>query len=136
MWFHVVMIERFHPDGWPTPAVPLSHAARAGDFVFVSGQVATKPDGTVYVGDFEREVESVLDNVEAVLRSAGAGPEHIVKVGAFLSNATLFAPFNEVYRRRFGTAPPARTTVVVSFGHPDVRVEIEAVAYVGDRQPG
>ena len=45
-------------------------------------------------------------------------------------NATLFAPFNEVYRRRFPEAPPARTTVVVNFGHPDVRVEIEVVALV------
>jgi 2-iminobutanoate/2-iminopropanoate deaminase len=125
------MIERFHPEQFAPPTVPLSHATRAGDFVFVSGQVATDDDGTVYVGDFEREVERVLDNVESVLAAAGARPDQIVKVGAFLSNATLFAPFNEVYRRRFGTAPPARTTVVVSFGHPDVRVEIEAIAYVG-----
>lgn len=125
------MIERFHPERFATPSVPLSHATRAGDFVFVSGQVATDDDGTVYVGDFEREVESVLDNVETVLAAAGARADQIVKVGAFLSNATLFAPFNEVYRRRFGAAPPARTTVVVSFGHPDVRVEIEAIAYVG-----
>jgi 2-iminobutanoate/2-iminopropanoate deaminase len=125
------MIERFHPEAFPAPSVPLSHATRAGDFVFVSGQVATDDEGAIYVGDFEREVESVLDNVETVLAAAGARPDQIVKVGAFLSNATLFAPFNEVYRRRFGAAPPARTTVVVSFGHPDVRVEVEAIAFVG-----
>jgi 2-iminobutanoate/2-iminopropanoate deaminase len=125
------MIERFHPAGFPAPAVPLSHATKAGDFVFVSGQVATDADGNVYVGDFTREVESVLDNVEAVLEAAGARLDQLVKIGAFLSNATLFAPFNEVYRRRFPDAPPARTTVVVDFGHPDVRVEIEAIAYVG-----
>ncbi|GAA4461657.1 RidA family protein [Phytohabitans houttuyneae] len=125
------MVERFHPESFPAPAVPLSHATRAGDFVFVSGQVATDEDGNIFVGDFAREVESVLDNVETVLAAAGARPDQIVKVGAFLSNATLFAPFNEVYRRRFGAAPPARTTVVVSFGHPDVRVEIEVIAYVG-----
>ena len=94
--------------------MPLSHATRAGDFVFVSGQVATAHDGEVYIGDFAREVESALDNVEAVLAAAGARPDQIVKVGAFLSNATLFAPFNEVYRRRFADAPPARTTVVVT----------------------
>jgi 2-iminobutanoate/2-iminopropanoate deaminase len=125
------MIERFHPAGFPAPAVPLSHATKAGDFVFVSGQVATDADGNVYVGDFTREVESVLDNVEAVLEAADARLDQLVKIGAFLSNATLFAPFNEVYRRRFPDAPPARTTVVVDFGHPDVRVEIEAIAYVG-----
>jgi 2-iminobutanoate/2-iminopropanoate deaminase len=125
------MIERFHPAGVPAPVVPLSHATKAGGFVYVSGQVATDADNKVYVGDFTREVESVLDNVEAVLEAAGARLDQLVKVGAFLSNATLFAPFNEVYARRFGDAPPARTTVVVDFGHPDVRVEIEAIAYVG-----
>ena len=131
MWFHVRMIERFHPEGFPTPPVPLSSATKAGDFVFVSGQVATDRDGTVYVGDFTREVETTLDNVEAILAAAGARPDQIVKIGAFLSNAILFAPFNEIYRRRFPEAPPARTTVVVAFGHKDVRVEIEAIAYVG-----
>jgi 2-iminobutanoate/2-iminopropanoate deaminase len=125
------MIERFHPESFARAAVPLSHATRAGDFVFVSGQVATDADNQVYLGDFTREVESVLDNVETVLAAAGARIDQIVKVGAFLSNATLFAPFNEVYARRFGAAPPARTTVVVDFGRPDVRVEVEAIAYVG-----
>lgn len=111
--------------------MPLSHAAKAGGFVYVSGQVATGADNKVYIGDFASEVEKVLDNVEAVLASAGARLDQIVKVGAFLSNATLFKPFNEIYARRFGAAPPARTTVVVDFGHPDVRVEVEAIAYVG-----
>lgn len=125
------MIERIHPAGAAVPAVPLSPATRAGDFVFVSGQVATDDGGDIYIGDFTREVTSVLDNVEAVLAAAGARLDQVVKVGAFLSNATLFAPFNEVYRARFGAAPPARTTVVVDFGHPDVRVEVEAIAYLG-----
>lgn len=125
------MIERIQPEGTPVPAVPLSAATRAGGFVFVSGQVATDDAGEVYVGDFTREVTSALDNVEAVLAAAGATLDQVVKVGAYLSNATLFAPFNEVYRARFGAAPPARTTVVVNFGHPDVRVEIEAIAYLG-----
>jgi 2-iminobutanoate/2-iminopropanoate deaminase len=131
MWFHVHMIERIQPAGLAVPAVPLSPAVRAGDFVFVSGQTATADGGGIYIGDFAREVISALDNVETVLAAAGARLDQVVKVGAFLSNATLFAPFNEVYRKRFGSAPPARTTIVVDFGHPDVRVEIEAVAYLG-----
>jgi 2-iminobutanoate/2-iminopropanoate deaminase len=131
MWFHVGMIERIHPESFAIPAVPLSHATRAGGFVFVSGQIATDDDGGIYIGDFAREVTSALDNVAAVLAAAGASLEQIVKIGAFLSNATLFAPFNEIYRARFGVAPPARTTVVVDFGHPNVRVEIEAIAYLG-----
>jgi 2-iminobutanoate/2-iminopropanoate deaminase len=98
--------------------------------VFVSGQTATTDDGRVYVGDFAREVESALDNVERVLAAAGASWQQVVRVGAFLSNAMLFAQFNEIYARRVGSDRPARTTVVVAFGHPDVRVEIEAIAYV------
>ena len=111
--------------------MPLSHATRAGDFVFVSGQVATDAESNVYLGDFTREVETVLENVEAVLAAAGARVDQIVKINAYLSNATLFAPFNEVYARRFGAAPPARTTVVVDFGRGDIRVEVEAIAYTG-----
>jgi 2-iminobutanoate/2-iminopropanoate deaminase len=121
-----------HPDHFPAPAVPLSHGVRAGDLLFVSGQVATAADGSVLVGDFEAEVNSAIDNVEAVLKAGGASLADVVKVGAYLSNATLFAPFNEVYARRIGHVPPARTTVVVDFGHPDVRVELEAIAYLGD----
>lgn len=126
------MVERFHPEGRPTPPVPLSSATRAGDFVFVSGQVANLPDGSVYIGEFEREVELTIDNVELVLAAAGARLDQVVKIGAYLSNPMLFARFNEVYRRRVGDTLPARTTVVVNFGHPDVRVEIDAVAYIGE----
>lgn len=122
-----------HPDHFPAPAVPLSHGMRAGDLLFVSGQVATGPDGAVVVGDFATEVNTTIDNVEAVLRAGGASLADVVKVNAYLSNATLFAPFNELYARRLGQVPPARTTVVVDFGHPGVRVEIEAVAYLGDK---
>ena len=125
------MVERFHPEGRPALPLPLSPAVRAGDFVFVSGQIAELPDGGVYIGDFEREVELTIDSVERVLAAAGARLDQVVKVGAYLSNPAMFASFNEVYKRRIGDAPPARTTVVVAFGHPDVRVEIDAVAYVG-----
>jgi 2-iminobutanoate/2-iminopropanoate deaminase len=122
-----------HPEHFPTPAVPLSHGVRAGDLLFVSGQVATAADGSVFIGDFATEVNSTIDNVEAVLRAGGASLADVVKVNAYLANATLFAPFNELYARRIGDVPPARTTVVVDFGHPDVRVEIEAIAYLGDK---
>ena len=125
------MIQRVHPSGFPQPTVPLSHATTAGGFVFVSGQTATDDVGGIFVGDFEREVTSALDNVEAVLAAAGASWEHVVRVGAYLSNATLFARFNPIYAARVGSAAPARTTVVLDFGHPDVRVEIDAIAYVG-----
>ena len=110
---------------------PLSPGVRAGDFVFVSGQVATNADGSPYIGDVHDEITGAIDAVEAVLQAAGASLDHVVKVTAYLSNAALFPVFNEIYSKRFTHGYPARTTVVLGFGHPDVRVEIEAIGYVG-----
>ncbi|NNG35754.1 Rid family hydrolase [Nakamurella aerolata] len=115
----------------PAPTVPLSAGYSAGDFLFVSGQVASNPDGSVFVGDFTDEVNRTLDNVEAILKAGGADFSKVVKVNAWLSNSILFAPFNTEYAKRFPDSPPARTTVVVNFGHPDVRVEVDAIAYLG-----
>ncbi|OYO02037.1 RidA family protein [Enemella evansiae] len=125
------MAEAVHPADIPAPPVPLSPGMRAGDFIFVSGQVASRPDGSVLVGDFAQEVELTLDNVEAILKAGGAGLGDVVKVNAWLGSALHFARFNEIYARRFPQLPPARTTVVVAFGHPDVRVEIDAIAHLG-----
>lgn len=117
------------PEDLPPPTVPLSPGMRAGDFLFVSGQVASAADGTVYHGDFDREVAMTLDNVEGVLRAGGARLADVVKVGAWISDPGLFGRFNALYAQRFGAHRPARTTVVVGFGHPDVRIEVDAIAY-------
>lgn len=123
------MIERINPSG-NASNVPLSPGVRAGDFLYVSGQVATGSDGSTLIGDFAAEVNGAIDNVFAVVTAAGGSPEQIVKINAYLANAASFAQFNEIYAKRL-PAPPARTTVVNGFGNPDVRVELEAVAYLG-----
>ena len=126
------MIEAIHPDGTSAvPGIPLTPGVRAGDFLFVSGQVATDAAGAVVIGDFEAEVNGAIDNVFAVVAAAGGTPEQIVKINAYLSNGASFTGFNEIYAQRFGGTFPARTTVVSGFGNPDVRVELEAVAYLG-----
>jgi 2-iminobutanoate/2-iminopropanoate deaminase len=104
---------------------------RAGDLLFVSGQIGTTEDDAPFVGDFGDEVTRALDNVERVLAAHHASMSQVVKVGAFLSQAALFERFNAVYAHRFTNPPPARTTVVVAFGLSSVRVEIDAVAYLG-----
>lgn len=118
-------------QGAPGHNSPFSDGFAAGGFVFVSGQTPTQPDGSFLLGDFAAEVNLTLDNIEAVLSAAGADFSHVVKVNAWLANSTLFGQFNDVYRARFPAAPPARTTVVVDFAVPDIRVEIDAIAYLG-----
>ena len=76
--------------------------------LFVSGQIATSPGGAPLIGDLDAQVNGALDNLEATLSAAGATLHQVAKVSAFLSNAVLFAPLNEIYSSRFGQAPPAR----------------------------
>ena len=125
------MIEPIHPQGSKVPGIPLTPGIKAGDFLYVSGQVATADDGSVIIGDFDAEVNGAIDNVFAVVAAAGGSSDTIVKINAYLANGASFARFNELYAARFGDVPPARTTVVSGFGNPDVRVELEAVAYLG-----
>ncbi|GAA1621686.1 RidA family protein [Catellatospora bangladeshensis] len=124
------MIEKIHSDDIASLPVPLSHATRAGDYVFVSGQVAVRPDGSTVTGDFEAEVRQVLDNLQAVCRAAGGDLGDVCKVTAFLLSAALFAPFNAVYREYFAEPLPARSTVLAALANPDLRVEVEAILYL------
>ncbi|WP_207926969.1 RidA family protein [Actinocrispum wychmicini] len=110
--------------------LPLPHGVRAGDFVFVSGQVAALPDGTIVTGDFEAEVRAVLDNVRNVVEAAGGTLADVCKVTVFLGNTTLFERMNRVYQEYFTPPYPARSTVLAPLSNPDLRIEIEAVAYI------
>ena len=111
-----------------TAHVPLSPAVRAGDFVYVSGQVPTGSDGTVVAGGIEAQTRQVLHNVEAALKLAGATLADVVKTTVILVDARDFGAFNTVYASFFPANPPARTTLEARLMI-DIRVEIEAVAY-------
>ena len=116
----------------PSSPSPISQAVRAGDYIFVSGQTPRRPDGTEVSGDFDAEVRCVLDNVMAILDAAGAGADRVCKVNAYLTDARLFERFNAIHSEYFRSAPrPARTTVVSSLARPSIRVEVEAVAWLG-----
>ncbi len=114
----------------PPSTFPLSHAVRAGDYVFISGQIAARPDGTLVTGDFTAEARAVLDNVRAAVEAAGGTLADICKTTVFLLNATLFEPMNHVYREYFTPPYPARSTVVAPLSNPDLCIEIEAIAYL------
>ncbi|WP_108661858.1 RidA family protein [Acuticoccus kandeliae] len=107
---------------------PLSPAVRAGDFVFVSGQVPVGPDGELVGGNVENQTRQVLKNVEAALKLAGASLEDVVKTTVWLDDARDFGAFNKVYASVFKENFPARTTAESRL-MADIKVEIEAVAY-------
>ena len=109
--------------------VPLSPAVRAGDFIFISGQVPTGPNGSVVEGGIEPQTRQVLENVKAALALAGAGMEHVVKTTVFLEDARDFGGMNKVYATYFATEPPTRSTLECRLMI-DIKVEIEAVAYM------
>lgn len=123
------MIERLTPPGTAAPRGPYSPAVRAGDFIFVSGQLAVDPETNQYVpADIQQETRMTLNNIKRILEGAGASIADAVRVGVFLADGTEFAKMNEVYAEFFGDAKPARTTIVCSFAS-DIRVEIDCVAY-------
>jgi reactive intermediate/imine deaminase len=107
---------------------PLSHAVRAGDFVYVSGQIPNDADGSIVAGGFEAQLRQVLDNVKAALALAGVGMEQVVKTTCYLEDARDFPAFNRVYASYFPKEPPARTTVEARL-MANILVEIDAIAY-------
>ncbi len=124
------MIERISPPGVAAPRGPYSPAVRAGDFIFVSGQVAVDPaTQQLITGDIATETRQVLNNVKALLEACGSTLADVVKCGVFLADGNDFAAMNTVYAEFFGTAKPARATVVTGFAVPGIHVEIEAIAY-------
>lgn len=108
--------------------VPLSPAVRAGDFVFVSGQVPVGPDGVVVKGGIAEQTEQVLKNVKAALELAGCTLDDVVKTTVWLEDARDFGTFNAVYAKYFPKGPPARTTVESRLMI-DIKIEVEAIAY-------
>lgn len=111
-----------------TSHVPLSPAVRAGDFVFVSGQVPVGSDGIVVKGGIAEQTEQVLVNIRAALELAGCTMDDVVKTTVWLEDARDFGTFNAVYARHFPQNPPARTTVESRLMI-DIKIEVEALAY-------
>jgi 2-iminobutanoate/2-iminopropanoate deaminase len=99
--------------------------------LFLSGQIALTPSGTMAGGaDIAAQTEQVMRNIEALLRAAGCGFEHVVRTTVFLADLNEFAEMNAVYGRYVASPPPARSTVQVSRLPRDARVEIDVIAVV------
>ena len=121
-------------DAAPAPfqGAPYSQAIRAGDLVFVSGQLALRPDHEAIVGDtIQEQTEQVFANLGAILEEAGSGLDRLVKTTVYLADLGEFAGMNEVYAHHVGDQPPARATIEVSALPSGAKVEIEAIALAG-----
>lgn len=108
--------------------IPLSKAIRAGDYVYLSGQVPLKRDGSVETGSIEEQTRVVMENIKEILGEAGCELSDVIKATAWLSDRADFAGFNRVYAEYFSDAPPARSTVESRLMI-DIRVEVEVTAY-------
>ena len=115
----------------PFQGAPYSQAIRAGDFVFVSGQLALRPgDKEIRAGSIQEQTEQVFANLRAILEAAGSSLDRLVKTTVFLQDLGDFQGMNEVYARHVGDTPPARATIEVSALPSGAKVEIEAIAHL------
>ena len=117
----------------PAPQGHYSAGMRHGDLVFVSGQLGVLPDGT-HTADrpFETQAKAALENMLRVLAAAELGPEHLVKVTAYIVGVDNWPKFNSIYAAAMGQAKPARAVVPVPELHHGYLVEVEAIAAVGN----
>ncbi|HEX5131771.1 MAG TPA: RidA family protein [Candidatus Krumholzibacteria bacterium] len=113
----------------PQPIGPYSQAMRAGDFVFISGQLGIDPEvGKITGKTAAEQAEQVLKNIRAILTAAGLTSDHVVKTTIFLTDMNDFGAVNEVYGDFFHDQPPARSTVAVAGLPMNARVEIDVIA--------
>ncbi len=120
-------------SGAPPAIGPYSQAVRAGDFVFVSGQIPLDPaTGELIDGDVAAQTQRVLRSLDAVVRAAGATLDDVVKTTVYLADMNDFVAMNRVYATWFAAPAPARAAVEVARLPKDVRVEIDAIV----RLPG
>ena len=116
----------------PAAIGPYSQAIRAGNLVFVSGQVPFDPaTGQVVPGDISAQTRRVMENIGGILEAAGATFDQVVKTTVFLADMNDFSAMNEVYGAYFAAPAPARATVQVARLPRDVRVEIDLIVALG-----
>lgn len=125
-------IQRFMVEGEPEPVSHYCHVVRAGGFVYLSGMVGMKADGTIPDGVVE-QFGIAMDSIDRCLRQAGGRPDQVVKVQVFMTDISERPLINPIRQKYFGDHRPASTLVeVTKLIDPRLKVEIEAVAYIGD----
>ena len=113
----------------PAPIGPYSQAVKAGGLLFISGQVALKPDTSdIITASISEETVQVMNNLKAILKKAGLEFSNVIKTTIFLSDMNLFAAVNEVYGKFFESGFPARETIAVKGLPKNANVEISMIA--------
>ena len=117
-----------HPIGKKNPNLPFHPAVRAGDFIFVSGQVAKDADGNMISGTIEAETQGTIEAMRRILAEEGAALSDVVRVTTYLADARDFGRYNKVFAEHFKDAVLARTTVEAR-AVIDTKIEMDAIAY-------
>ena len=117
-------------NGAPGAIGPYSHAAIAGDLLFVSGQLGINPETGELEEGLEAQTHRVFKNLQAVLEAAGASLDSVAKTLVFLADMNDFVAVNDVYKQYFTSDYPARSAVEVARLPKDAKIEIEAIAIV------
>jgi 2-iminobutanoate/2-iminopropanoate deaminase len=114
----------------PDPSkLPISPAVRAGDYIFVSGQIGFTDSTGKEVKGIEAQTKQCFENIKQILQVEGSSLSDIVKVTVFLSDGSNFVKMNQVYQSYLSKDYPARSTVLTSLISPDMLIEIECIAY-------
>ncbi len=115
----------------PAAIGPYSQAVKAGNLMFISGQIPIDPaTGSVVEGDIQAQARQCIKNLQAICEAAGASLQDIIKTSVFIKDMNQFAKINETYAEFFNAEPPARACVEVSCLPKNVLIEIEAVVMV------
>jgi endoribonuclease L-PSP len=129
---HPAVKEVIYTEAAPKPIGPYSQAVKAGNMLFVSGQIPIDPKtGEVVKGGIKEQTRQVLENIKAVLEAAGYTLNDVTMAFVFLADMNMFPEYNEVYAQYFKEKPPARVTVQAARLPRDVLIEIAVIAARG-----
>ena len=116
--------------GMPRALGPYSHAVRASDFLFISGQTGTDVESGEVPAAFAAQARLAFQNLDRVLKASGSGMDRVVKTTVFVADAAEFAAVNQLYQEFFPNRPPARSTAIVQLPR-GLLFSIEAIALAG-----
>ena len=125
------MREPVRTDRAPEALGPYSQAIRAGQFLFVSGQLALNPaTGDFVEGGIGEQTRRVLENLGAILQAGGSSLAKVVRTTVYLADIADFGAMNEAYAAFFAPPYPARSTIQAARLPKDARIEVDVIAYV------